>query len=110
MFKLNILSTQALRMNSGYLEFNHLKILQGNILINALPGFLPSMFPYFLNETLTLHILLQPIFQTFLSHVNIFLQQHCHGYRIFHYIDELQRVHSRPFGGPSVGLPTFNFK
>lgn len=41
MFTLNMTSVKALRKNSRYFEFYHLKVIQGNILINAFPDFPP---------------------------------------------------------------------
>lgn len=41
MFTLNIIRTKALRKNSRYLEFYHLKIVQVNILINVFTGSFP---------------------------------------------------------------------
>lgn len=41
MFTLNIVSAKALRKNSRYFESYDLKVIQGNILINAFPDFPP---------------------------------------------------------------------
>lgn len=52
MFTLNIISVKALRKNSRYFKFYHLKkekkkIIEGNILINAFPGFPPALHSFF---------------------------------------------------------------
>lgn len=73
MFILNIVSAKALRKNSRYFESYHLKVIQGNILINAFSRF--SLMPHsFFIEMLTLYILSSPTFRpTSIFFFNIFV-------------------------------------
>lgn len=91
------------------MEFNHLKILQANILINAFPSFFPLYLLISLLNMLMLYILWQPIFYTFCP-MSVFFFNIIVMVTEYSIIKMNHSILTQGLLGVSGWLPVFSFK